>query len=104
MSFLFQAFGESAPLWQLLMAQAVFGLSSCIPGAPGMMGQFEFFGLVIFSLFLGLDRNLVAAVVLLSHILVISFSLVVGLAASLFFPPIFDQLKRFQPLSLKNKK
>jgi uncharacterized protein (TIRG00374 family) len=83
MYLIFQAFGADVGYWPVLFAGAIFGLSGLLPGTPLRIGQYELFGLLIYVWLLGLDSNLVAAVVLLSHVFGITFTLCGGSLATL---------------------
>lgn len=82
MYLLFYAFKTKISFLAVLLAGAIFGLSSLLPGAPIRIGQYEVLGLLVYTLLLGLDKNLVAAAVLLSHFLSVSFTFLGGFIAS----------------------
>ncbi|MFC1711410.1 flippase-like domain-containing protein [Patescibacteria group bacterium] len=74
----FWMLGARVEFFSLLMALATFSLSNLIPGLPVKIGQYELFGLLIFTFFIPVDKNLVAAVLLLSHFIGITFVLAAG--------------------------
>lgn len=80
--FLFVSFGVLINPAVVIPVYAIFGMANSIPAVPAKVGQYELIGLVIFTTFLDVETNVVAGVVLLLHILGITFSLI--LAGGLF--------------------
>jgi uncharacterized protein (TIRG00374 family) len=85
--FYFLAFGFRPGFWPLFFASAVFSLSNFLPGTPAKIGQYELIGLAIYTLFLGLGKNLAAAVILFSHLIGLSFGLLGGLISLFWLAP-----------------
>lgn len=63
------AFGLNFDIFKTLLGSLLAALTFIIPAAPGYIGSAEASALAIFSGILGLDKNLVSAAAILSHIL-----------------------------------
>ncbi len=63
----------------VLLGYSLLFLSFAAPSPPGQMGSNEIMALIIFSGMLGLQDNMVAAVVIFSHIFIVLFTIGMGL-------------------------
>jgi len=81
---MFKAFGQKTNILSMLFGYTVFNLSFIFPTPPAQIGSTEAINLLIFNLFLGLNRNLVAACLGFSHLLTALLIFLVGFI-SLFY-------------------
>lgn len=82
---LFRSFGVTVGLIEVVLAAAISGFINSIPSTPAKVGQYELVGLVVYSVFLGIGRNLAGAVVLLAHLVEVTFVLLVTAVVYLLF-------------------
>jgi uncharacterized protein (TIRG00374 family) len=65
----FKAFGVAMPFWVALVGYTLVSFSYIIPNPPCQIGSTEVVIILIFSGIFGIDKNMVAAVDILAHIL-----------------------------------
>lgn len=78
---LFLALKSNIEFLQIFLGSMLSSLTYLIPAAPGYVGSAEAAGLAVFSLGLGIDKNLASAVTVLAHGLTLGCILVFGLAS-----------------------
>lgn len=79
---LFLAFRQSVPYLLILFGYTLIYLSYILPTPPAQIGSNEVIMVVIFSIGLGLNRDMVSAVMSFSHLLTGALIVTVGLLAS----------------------
>lgn len=75
--FLFRSFGVYPSLISAVFANSIFSLINIVPTSPAKVGQYELVGLLVFTNLLNLETNLVAAATLLSHVIGLTFALLI---------------------------
>lgn len=78
----FYSFGLILPLMGFFIAHCVLIIVSLIPGPPLKIGQYELTGMLVFTYFLTLDKNLVSAVFVMQHIISLLLVSILGLISA----------------------
>ena len=73
------ALGQSLPFVMVLFGYALLFLSYAAPSPPGQMGSNEIVALFIFSGMFGLPANMVAAIIIFAHALIVFYIVGIGL-------------------------
>jgi len=81
---MFKAFGQTTDFISMLFGYTVFNLSFIFPTPPAQIGSTEAINLLIFNLFLGLNRNLVAACLGFAHLLTGLLIFIIGWGSLLY--------------------
>lgn len=71
--------GGEVSVWRLVLAHSVVGLVSLVPGIPAKIGQYELAGLMALSGLVGLDVSLAGTATVLTHMLMVSVSMGLGM-------------------------
>jgi len=66
---IFIGLGQTIPPAVILSGYTLLFLTSALPRPPGLVGSQEMLFLLIFSMFLGVDRNLASAAVVAGHVM-----------------------------------
>ncbi|OGM02180.1 hypothetical protein A2115_01565 [Candidatus Woesebacteria bacterium GWA1_41_8] len=77
----FLAFGLFPGILDFALAGSILGILGLVPGAFAKIGQYETFGVITLPFLLGLDKNGVFAVLLISHAISITTTLTLGLTS-----------------------
>ncbi|KKQ13721.1 MAG: hypothetical protein US28_C0046G0006 [Candidatus Daviesbacteria bacterium GW2011_GWA1_36_8] len=92
----FVAFNLHIDLIDFILATSVFGILGLLPGLPFKLGQYEFMGVISYVFLLGLNKDVVSAVLLTQHLVSITVSFAVGL---LFVNLLGINLKKLRRVS-----
>jgi len=84
-SFIFKAFGQSEPFLKILFGYTLIYLSYVIPQPPAQLGSNEWIMVIIFSVGMAMNKELVSAVMAFAHLLTGFIVITLGLFSLSYF-------------------
>lgn len=90
--FVFRAFGAESSYPMILFGYTLMNLTYILPTPPAQIGSNQFMWVLIFSIALGIDKNLTGAAVVFSHLLTSIWIFLVGIISLLALKINFREL------------
>ncbi len=88
----FRAFGADISYFKILFGYTLMNLTYILPTPPAQIGSNQFMWVLIFSLALGVDKNLTSAAVIFSHLLTTIWIFLTGIISLLALKIRFNEL------------
>ncbi|MDP8211333.1 MAG: lysylphosphatidylglycerol synthase transmembrane domain-containing protein [Candidatus Stygibacter australis] len=90
--FVFKAFGAETTYFRILFGYTLMNLTYILPTPPAQIGSNQFMWVLIFSIALGIDKNLTSAAVIFSHLITSIWIFLCGIISLLALKLRFNQL------------